>query len=182
MNWMPTCPDAFSTCVPVVSLCLIQDLPNFIFMADTMDVIKTHLQPLVIADGSAEHWQANLELLCMYGLINSGEQALLLADVEALKAKEVQFLPLTYFELKQNLGMFNLLGTVLGSTHILTTTYRLFWTLLFHGFQTEVKKLLSWKFMLSLLLYYGVYNWYVITGSHSGELPNTTQAGLRCGK
>jgi hypothetical protein len=40
---------------------------------------------------SADYWQANLELSHTYGLLNSSDQSLLLADLEALKTKEVQF-------------------------------------------------------------------------------------------
>jgi hypothetical protein len=70
-----------------------------------------------------------MELAHTFGLINSGDQALLLADLKNLKAKEVQLVPLNYFELERNLGMFgNLLGAVLDSTHTLTTAYRTFWT------------------------------------------------------
>jgi hypothetical protein len=43
-----------------------------------------------------------------------------------LKAKEVQSIPVSYFELERNLGMFsNLLGTVLGTNHALTLAYRI---------------------------------------------------------
>jgi hypothetical protein len=117
-------PDAFTTISPVVTVRLVQDLQNFIFVSDTLDDIKTGLQPFLITDGSAEHRQANLEVSRLYGLINSGEQSLMLSDLEALKAKEVQSIPVTYFELERNLGMFgNLLGTVLGSQHQLTTAF-----------------------------------------------------------
>jgi hypothetical protein len=117
-------PDAFTTISPVVTVRLVQDLQNFIFVSDTLDDIKTGLQPFLITDGSAEHRQANLEVSRLYGLINSGEQSLMLSDLEALKAKEVQSIPVTYFELERNLGMFgSLLGTVLGSQHQLTTAF-----------------------------------------------------------
>jgi hypothetical protein len=50
----------------------------------------------------------------LYGLLSSGEHSLLLTNLQAIQAKEVQSIPLTYFELERNLGMFgNLLGTVL---------------------------------------------------------------------
>ncbi len=130
----------------MVTLRLVQDLQNLIFVGETVDDIKTGLQPFVIADGSAEHRQANLELSRTYGLLAAGEQALMLADLEALKAKEVQSLPLTYFKLERNLGMFgNLLGTVLGTTHTLTTAYRAFWTLLSQGFWTELQQIVDHK-------------------------------------
>jgi len=124
----------------------VQDLLSFTFVGDTLDDIKTGIQPFVIADGSAEHRHANLEVSRLYGLLNSGGQALMLSDLEALKAKEVQAIPLTYFELERNLGMFgNLLGVVLGSQHILTTTYRAFWTLLSQGYRMELQTIIDHK-------------------------------------
>jgi hypothetical protein len=71
---------------------------------------------------------------------------MVLADLELLKVKEVQSIPLNYFELERNLGMFgNLLGTVLGSQHILTQAYRLFWTLLSQGYRTEIQQVIDVK-------------------------------------
>jgi hypothetical protein len=138
--------EAFITTMPVVNVHLVQDLLSFTFVGDTLDDIKTGIQPFVIADGSAEHRQANLELSRLYGLLNSGEQALMLSDLETLKAKEVQATPLTYFELERNLGMFgNLLGVVLGSQHILTTTYRAFWNLLSQGYRNEIQTIIDQK-------------------------------------
>jgi len=116
--------EALSNCAPIVSAKLVQDLLNFSFVSDALDDIKSGIQPFLIADSSAEHCQANLELSRMYGLLNSGEQSMMLADLELLKAKEVQSIPLKYFELEHNLGMVgNLLGTVLGSQHIITQAY-----------------------------------------------------------
>jgi hypothetical protein len=139
-------PEAFSTCTPVVNLRLVQDLLNFSFVSETVDDLKIGLQPFIIADGSAEHRQANLELARTYGMLNSGEQSLMLADLEALKSKEVQSIPLTYFELERNLGMFgNLLGTVLGPTHQLTIAYRAFWTLLAQGYRLELQQIIDNK-------------------------------------
>jgi hypothetical protein len=81
-----------------------------------------------------------------YGLLNSGKQSLLLADLEALKSKEVQSIPLTYFELERNLGMFgNLLGTVLGPTHQITIAYQAFWTLLSQGYRLELQQINDYK-------------------------------------
>lgn len=115
-------------------------------MSDTPDDTKTGLQPFIVADGSAEHRQANLELSRMYSFLASGENALLLADLELLKSKEVASIPLTYFELERNLGMFgNLLGVVLGCTHPLTATYRAFWVLLSQGYRQEVQQIIDVK-------------------------------------
>jgi hypothetical protein len=129
-----------------VSTKLVQDLLQFIFIGESADDIKTGVQPFMVADGSAEHHQANLELARTYGLLAAGEQSILLADLETLKAKEVQSLPLTYFELERNLGMFgNLLGTILGTAHILTTKYRKFWNLLSQGYRLELQQIVDNK-------------------------------------
>jgi hypothetical protein len=114
---------------------LVQDLLQFTFVGESAYDKKTGIQPFVVADGSAEHCQANLELACTYGLLNSGEQSLLFLDLETLEVKEIQSIPLTYFELERNLGMFgNLLGTVLGSAHILATKYWEFWMMQSQGY------------------------------------------------
>jgi hypothetical protein len=82
----------------------------------------------------------------MYGLMQSGDQALLLSDIQALQAKEVFSIPLSYFELERNLGMFgNLMGTVLGSQHVLTTTYRNFWTVLSRSYRNELQQIIDIK-------------------------------------
>ena len=139
-------PEAFSNCAPIISAKLVQDLLNFSFVSDALDDIKSGIQPFLIADGSAEHRQANLELSRIYGLLNSGEQSIMLADLELLKAKEVQSIPLNYFELERNLGMFgNFLGTVLGSQHTVTQAYRSFWTLLSQGYRTEIQQVVDVK-------------------------------------
>ena len=107
--------------MPVVSAKLIQDLQSFTFVADTMDDLKTGLHPFIIADDSAEHRQANLEVARLYGQLSVGDHSVILSDLEALKAKETTSIPLTYFELERNLGMFGtLLGMVLGNAHALT--------------------------------------------------------------
>jgi hypothetical protein len=80
---------------------------------------------------SAEAGRANLELARQYGLLQEGATGVTLSDLQALEAKEVKSIPLTYFDLEKTLGMFgNLLQVVLGSDHPLTTNYRAFWDLL----------------------------------------------------
>jgi hypothetical protein len=139
-------PEAFSSCAPIANSKLTQDLINFVFVSDSTDDIHTGIQPFIIADASAEHRQANIELARLYGLLSSGEHSLMLTDLQAIQAKEVQPIPLTYFELERNLGMFgNLLGTVLGSTHIITERYRDFWTLLSLSYRQEIQQLIDVK-------------------------------------
>jgi len=124
----------------------VQDLLNFTFVSDNLEDIKSGLQPFIIADGSAEHPQANLELSRLYGLLHSGDHCIMLADLELLKTKEVQSVPLNYFELERNLGMFgNLLGTVLGSQHTLTIHYRSFWTLLSQSYRNDIQQIIDTK-------------------------------------
>jgi hypothetical protein len=136
--------EKFSSCAPIVSTKLVQDIINFNFVSETLDDIKTGIQPFIIADASAEHRQQNLEIARTYGLLSSGEHALLLSDLTALQAKEVQSIPLTYFELERNLGMFgNLLGAVLGNTHVLTVKYREFWGLLSQAYRQELQHLID---------------------------------------
>jgi hypothetical protein len=138
--------DAFGSCAPIASVKLVQDLLSFTFIGESSDDIKTGLQPFVIADGSSEHCQANLDLAPTYGLLNAGEQSLMLVDLEALKAKEVQAIPLTYFEFERNLSMFgNLLRTVLRTRHVLTKKYREFWVLLSQGYRLELQHIIDNK-------------------------------------
>ena len=139
-------PLACSPHAPVVTPKLLQDLMTFTFVADSMDDIKTGLQPFIISDGSLEHRQANLELSRLYGFLQSGEQSIMLADLESIKAKEVQSIPLTFYELERNLGMFgNLLSTVLGEQHVLMVEYRKFWTLLHQGLRSDVQQIIDTK-------------------------------------
>jgi hypothetical protein len=139
-------PDKFTTCAPIATAKLVQDLLNFVFVSESTDDIKSGIQPFIIADASAEHRQANLELARTYGMLNAGEHTLLLSDITALQAKEVQSIPISYFELERNLGMFgNLVGTVLGNTHIITTRYHEFWTLLSQGYRQELQQIIDNK-------------------------------------
>jgi len=139
-------PHSFNKSHPIISARLVQDIVSFNFVGETMDDIKTGLQPFAIASGSAEHCQANLEIAQMFGLLNSGDHSIMLSNLESLKAKEVQSIPLTYFELERNLGMFgNLLGTILGPTHRLTAAYRELWELLTVAFQDQVQPIIDDK-------------------------------------
>ncbi len=136
----------FSTETPVVSPKLIQDLLSFTFVAEATDDIKTGIQPFVIVDGTAEHRRANLELSQMYSFLASGETALQFSDLELLKSKETMSVPLTYFELERNLGMFgNFLGVVLGVNHPITTSYREFWDLLTQTYRSDIQQIIDIK-------------------------------------
>jgi hypothetical protein len=139
-------PEKFTTCAPIATAKLMQDLINFVFVSESTNDIKSGLQPFVIANATAEHRQANMEIARMYGMLTAGDTSLQLTDLEALQSKEAQSVPLSYFELERNLGMFgNLLGTVLGSNHVLTTRYREFWTLLSQGYRQELQQIIDNK-------------------------------------
>ncbi len=118
----------------------------FTFVGVSPDDVKTGIQPFIIVEGSSEHRQANLEVAGLYGLLNSGEPSIMLSDLEQLKTKELKALPMQYFKLERNLGMFgNLLGTVLGTRHALTTAYRAFWQLLSQGYHSEFQQIIDVK-------------------------------------
>jgi len=138
--------DAFSSCAPVVSSKLHQDLLNFVFVSESPDDIKTGLQPFIIANGLAKHGLVNLELSQMHSYLASGETTLLYADFEALKAKEITSILLTFFKLERNLGMFgNLLGVILGCAHPITQAYWAFWVLLTQGLWSNIQQLIDVK-------------------------------------
>ena len=133
-------PTSFSTQTPVITPKLLQDLRSFTFFADTQDDIKTGLQPFIIADGSEEHRRANLELARQYGLLQDSYTGITLSDLQALEAKEVKSIPMTYFDLEKTLGMFgNLLQVVLGVTHPLTASYRLYWDQLTKSMRNDLQ-------------------------------------------
>jgi hypothetical protein len=133
-------PTTFSTMTPVITPKLLQDLRSFTFFADTQDDLKTGLQPFIIADGSEEHRRANLELARQYGLLQESYTGITLSDLQALEAKEVKSIPTTYFDLEKTLGMFgNLLQVVLGVTHPLTASYRLFWDQLTKSMRNDLQ-------------------------------------------
>jgi hypothetical protein len=132
--------ESFYYLAPVVSAKLVQDLLSFTFMGDSQDDLKTGLQPFMVADGSEEYHRANLELARTYGFLHDSDHGLMYADLQALEAKEVHSVPLSYFELEKSLGMFgNLLGVTLGSNHTLTAAYRQFWDLLTRGLRNDLQ-------------------------------------------
>jgi hypothetical protein len=133
-------PQAFYNLSPVVSAKLVQDLLSFTFLGESQDDLKSGIQPFIIADGSEEYRRANLDLAQTYGLLHDSAHGITYADLQALESKEVQSIPLTYFELEKCLGMFgNLLGVVLGSDHALSRAYRPFWDLLTRGLRNDLQ-------------------------------------------
>jgi len=176
LNSYARSPETFSVATPVVTPKIVQDLLAFRFVGESPEDIKMGIQPFIIADGSVEQRQANLEVAQLYGLLHAGDNGIMLADLERLKAKETQSLPLNYFELERNLGMFgNFLGTILGSTHILTTSYRTFWSLLTQTYRTDLQQHIDVKHFIKpahLLrsIQLVCFNWF--TQKRSGVQPS----------
>jgi hypothetical protein len=59
----------------------------------------------MVADGSEEFHQANLELAWPYNFLHDSSHGIIDADLLALEAKEVKFVPLHYFKLEKSLGI-----------------------------------------------------------------------------
>jgi hypothetical protein len=139
-------PEAYSSAVPIVTAWLVQDMSSFNFVGHSTNDIKCGLHPFVIVDENAKHQQSNIEVARLYGLLTSGDATCSLKDLEALTAKEVRSVPVTYWELESNLGMFgNLIHVVLGSTHPLVTAYREFWTLMRSGLWEDLHAILEYR-------------------------------------
>jgi hypothetical protein len=139
-------PDAYTPTVPIITARLTQDMLNFNFVGQSADDLKGGLHPFIIADGNAEHRQTNLEVARLYGLLTAGDAACSLADLEALSAKEVHTIPVTYWELEVTLGMFgNLLAVLLGTQHPITTAYRQMWLLMQSQLKTDLHTVMEYK-------------------------------------
>lgn len=138
--------NAFSTLVPIVTAHLVQDLLTFQFLGQSIDDIKTGLHPFIIMDRNAEHCQVNTKMAHLYGLLTAGDAACSLADLEALAAKEIRSVPLTYWELEKCLGMFgNLIAVILGTTHPLVQAFKDMWQLLQLQVRDELHSILEYK-------------------------------------
>jgi hypothetical protein len=138
--------DAFSTSVPVVTARLVQDLLAFNFMGSSSEDIQGGLHPFIVTDGNAENRHLNLETARLYGLLTAGDATISLADLEALSAKEVRSVPVSYWELEKSLGMFgNLIGVTLGPQHALTKAYRDMWTLLQTNVRDDIHAIIEYK-------------------------------------
>jgi len=138
--------DAFSTSVPLVTARLVQDILSFQFVGQSADDIKTGLHPFIIMDGTAEQRQVNTEVARLYGLLTTGDATCSLADLEALSAKEIRSVPLTYWELDKCLGMFgNLIAVLLGNNHALVVSFRELWQLLQTNVKDEVHSILEYR-------------------------------------
>jgi len=124
------------------------------------------LHPFIITDGNSEHRHTNLEVARLYSYLNSGDASISLADLEALQAKEVRSVPLTYWELEKHLGSFgNLLGVVLGMAHPLSQAYATMWQMLKSGLRDEIHTAIEYRayvkpthILRSIQL--GFYTWF----------------------
>lgn len=124
----------------------MQDLTTFDFVGITDDDFDTGLSPFAVADGSAAHWAANLELSREQSLLLGQDSMLLYADLETIKKKSFKALPITYNELEKALGLFdNLLGTVLGDQHQLVIAYQAFWDRLIDNLRDDLHSKLDMK-------------------------------------
>jgi len=139
-------PEAYSSSVPIVSARLTQDMLAFNFVGHSADDVKGGLHPFIITDGNSEHRQNNIEVARLYGLITMGDVSCSLSDLEALSAKEVRSVPLTYWELEVTLGMFgNLIGVILGTAHPLVAAYREMWQLLRSNIREDFHAALEYR-------------------------------------
>ncbi len=122
---------AFIPRTPVVTPKLAQDLISFAFIGENRDDINTGLSPFNVIEGGEAHREHNLELAKIQGALYQNDMGFNLSDIDALQKREIKAVPLNYFDLEKSLGLLgNLFGVVLGTNHIMTTSYRQFWDLL----------------------------------------------------
>jgi hypothetical protein len=165
-------PDAYSSTVPIVTARLMQDLLAFNFIGQLADDLKGGLHPFIVSDGNSEHRQTNLDVSHLYSLLAAEDTACTLADLEALSAKEVRSVPVTYWELESNLGMFgNLFALVMGVSHPLVRAYKQMWTLMQLHLKSDLCTTLEYRayvkpthVLRSIQLI--LYSWFSHTPAH----------------
>jgi hypothetical protein len=124
------------------------------------------LHPFIITDGNSENRHANLEVTRLYGYLTARDASISLADLEALQAKEVRYVPFTYWELETHLGSFgNLLRVVLGMTHPLSQAYSNMWQLLKSGLWDELHTTIKYRAYVKPMpilqsIQLGFYTWF----------------------
>jgi hypothetical protein len=140
---------AYSTSMPVVTPRLTQDMLNFNFIGQSADDLKGGLHPFIISDGNAEHRQNNVEVARLYGLLTAGDATCSLADLEALSAKEIKSIPVSYWELESTIGMFgNLISVILGIQHPLCLAYYQMWSLMQSQLKTDLHTALEYRYFV----------------------------------
>jgi len=122
-------PQAFISQVPIPTPKLVSDVTTVTLVADHDDDLKTGLQPFVVMDGSEEFRLASLKIAQSYMVLTEQQLSLKLSDLAQLEfPKELRAHPTNFYGLEKSLGLYgNLLGTVLGNGHPITTAYRTFW-------------------------------------------------------
>jgi hypothetical protein len=122
-------PQAFIPQVPIPTPKLASNLTTVTLVADHDDDLKTGLQPFVVMDGTEEFRLASLKIAQSYMVLTEQQLSLKLSDLAQLDVpKELRAHPTNFYGLGKSLGLYgNLLGTVLGNAHPITTTYRTFW-------------------------------------------------------
>jgi hypothetical protein len=112
---------------------------SFNFAGDPRDDANTGISPINVIDGSESHRKHNLELSKLQGTVFQNEVGFTLSDLDTLQKRELQAVPICYFDLEKSLRLLgNLLGVVLGNTHIFMTYYRHFWDVLSLTFRDEI--------------------------------------------
>jgi len=80
-------------------------------------------------DGSEDFRAAAQDLACSYAMVAEQDIGVSYSDLVNFKLpKELRAHPTIFYEFEQSLTLFgNLIGAILGDTHTLTTSYRMFW-------------------------------------------------------
>jgi hypothetical protein len=120
---------AFIALAPIPTPKLVADLTTLPFVSDHPDDLKTGIQPFIAMDGSEEYRLAAQNMAQAYNMLSERDYHITYADLNQFKVpKDLRAHPTTFFELEKSLGIFgNLMGTILGEGHPLTTHYRSFW-------------------------------------------------------
>jgi hypothetical protein len=123
-------PATFGPYAPIATPKLLSDLTTITFVGDHPDDLKTGNQPFNAMDGSEEHHAAAHELARTYALLSEQQLGVSYSDLDNFKVPiDLRAHPTNYFEFEKSLILFGiLLGTVLGNNHVITTSFREFWT------------------------------------------------------
>jgi len=134
--------EAFIAVAPIPTPKLLTDLAAVTFVADHEDDLKTGIQPFIVMDGSAAYRQATQELARTYTVLAERDVTLSYSDWDNFKIpKDLRSYPTSFYELEQSLGVFgNLIATVLGETHPITTSYRIFWSAFCRRFRSRIHR------------------------------------------
>jgi len=132
--------NAFIALAPIPTPKLVADLTTITFVSDHPDDLKTGLQPFIAMDGSEEYRLAAQNMAQTYNMLSERDYHINYADLDQFKVpKDLRAHPTTFFELEKSLGIFgNLMGTILGEGHPLTTHYRSFWLAFTKQFRNQL--------------------------------------------